>query len=126
MSRLAAEARKQFLAPNSVRKTGVIMACGYQRCPAAATIYHHNLAPKASEIDRRRQSRWSAAYDEAVKAVIAVAVVVVAAEVAVLVAVGEYLIGMSWNGSPCMSMSSVAPEKNQAGPVCLVGWNLVD
>jgi hypothetical protein len=106
MSCLATEPRKQFLAPNSIRKTGVIMAHGNKRCATAAAIHHHDLAPEAGEVNGGRQSRWSPAYDEAVEAAIAVMVAWALAAV-LLPAVGGRLIALNWNDNLHMSMSSI-------------------
>ena len=140
MRGLGAKTRKQFFAPNPVRKAGAIVAGGDKRRAAAAAIHHHDLAPEAGEIDGGRQSRRSSAYDQAVEAAVAVPAVVAAALVAIVIVivvavvvifvggVGERLIALGWNGNPRMSVCSKRLEE-KSGEVLFVSnrrgtvWN---
>ena len=74
LHRLVAHAAKQFLAFDPAGIAGMIARARDPRRATFATVNHLDRQVEAREIDRGRQTRWSAADDEAIKNMIHAAV----------------------------------------------------
>ena len=63
---LMAQSFQQLRTGDALWKTGKVIGVGNQERAAIAGIHHHYSSTKTREVDRRRQTRGTATYDQAV------------------------------------------------------------